>query len=231
MRLRLGRAGVSRVEHHPFDRYYNFFSRTAWTVASLAHQVAVAIVLALNPTGPLYLVVDDTLLHKRGQKVYGLGWFRDAVASTAKRVATASGNNWVVMGLVIPIPLSPKQILCLPLLARWHLPGKANPSGVDLAAEMLAEVQAGSPTDNRPDRGWRLRGPRLARGLGPAGSVRGADARRRGDLRSAGAAPARWQARPQAEEGTATAQPARRWRAGPTAIATARSPGRGTTSR
>ena len=85
-------------------------------------------------------MVDDTLLHKRGQKVYGLGWFRDAVASTAKRVATASGNNWVVMGLAIPIPLSPEQILCLPLSARVHLPGAANPSGVDLAAEMLAEV-------------------------------------------------------------------------------------------
>ena len=82
------------------------------------------IVLALNPTGRLYLVVDDTLLHKRGKKVYGLGWFRDAVASTAKRVATASGNNWVVMGLAIPIPLSPEQILCLPLSARLHLPGK-----------------------------------------------------------------------------------------------------------
>ena len=32
---------VSRVEHHPFDRFYNFFSRSAWTVQSLAHQVAV----------------------------------------------------------------------------------------------------------------------------------------------------------------------------------------------
>ena len=65
-------APVTRVEHHPFDRFYNFFSRRAWTVESLAHQVAVAIVLALNPTGPLYLVVDDTLLHKRGQRLYGL---------------------------------------------------------------------------------------------------------------------------------------------------------------
>ena len=68
-----------------------------------------AIVLALNPTGPLYLVVDDTLLHKRGQKVYGLGWFRDAVASTAQRVATASGNNWVVMGLAIPSRCPPSR--------------------------------------------------------------------------------------------------------------------------
>ena len=131
---------VSRVERHPFDRFYNFFSRSAWTVESLAHQVAVAVVTALNPTGLLYLVVDDTLLHKRGETVYGLGWFRDAVASTAKRVATASGNNWVVLGLAIPIPLVPDQILCLPLLARLHLPGAGSPSCVDLAAEMLGEV-------------------------------------------------------------------------------------------
>jgi hypothetical protein len=41
---------VSRVEHHPFDRFYNFFSRSAWTVESLAHQLGVAVVVALNPT-------------------------------------------------------------------------------------------------------------------------------------------------------------------------------------
>jgi hypothetical protein len=133
-------AVVSRIEHHPFDRFYNFFSRSAWTVESLAHQVCVAVVLALNPTGWLYLLVDDTLLHKRGKLVHGLGWFRDAVASTAQRVATASGNNWVVMGLAIPIPFCPDQILCLPLLARLHLPSKGAPSCVALAAEMLTEI-------------------------------------------------------------------------------------------
>jgi hypothetical protein len=131
---------VSRIERHPFDRFYNFFSRSAGTVESLAHQVSVAVVLTFNPTGLLYLVIDDTLLHKRGKTVYGLGWFRDAVASTAKRVATASGNNWVVLGLAIPIPFCPDQILCLPLSARLHLPGKGSPSCVDLAAEMLGEI-------------------------------------------------------------------------------------------
>ena len=104
---------VSRKQRHPFDRFYNFFSRSAWTVRGLAHELAVAIVPRLNPKGLLYLVVDDTLLHKRGKHVYGLGWFRDAVASTAKRVATASGNHWVVMGLAIRIP-GTEKIYCLP---------------------------------------------------------------------------------------------------------------------
>lgn len=133
---------ISRQERHPFDRFYNFFSRAQWDVAELAHAIAVMVVAALNPAGRLYLLVDDTLLHKRGKKVYGLGWFRDAVASTKKRVATASGNNWVVLGLAIPIPLCPNVIVCLPLLARLHLPGKGQPSCAALAREMLITVQS-----------------------------------------------------------------------------------------
>src|SRR5207244_9520101 len=99
--------------------------RSGWTVSGLGYRVAVLIVTTLKVCGPLYLIVDDTLLHKRGPKVWGLGWFRDAVASTRKRVATASGNNWVVLGLAVPVPLCPEVVLCLPLAARLHLPGRA----------------------------------------------------------------------------------------------------------
>jgi hypothetical protein len=136
---------VSRQERHPFDRFYNFFSRAKWEIVALAHQVAIPVVAKLNPHGRLYLLVDDTLLHKRGKHVHGLGWFRDAVASTKKRVATASGNNWVVVGLAIPIPLYPEHIICLPLLARLHLPGKEQPSCPALAREMLVTVQSWFP--------------------------------------------------------------------------------------
>ena len=130
---------VSRKERHPFDRFYNFFSRSAWRVRDLAHRVAVAVVVGLNPCGLLYLVVDDTLLHKRGKHVYGLGWFRDAVASTAKRVATASGNHWVVVGLAICIPGTTK-IYCLPIHAMLHLAGKNQKSEATLAKEMLRDI-------------------------------------------------------------------------------------------
>jgi hypothetical protein len=130
---------VWRNKRHPFDRFYNFFSRSAWTVRELAREVAVVIVVALNPCGRLYLVVDDTLLHKRGKHVYGLGWFRDAVASTAKRVATASGNHWVVVALAIPIPKTSK-IYCLPIHAMLHLAGTSQKSEATLAREMLRDI-------------------------------------------------------------------------------------------
>jgi len=131
---------IPRFQRHPFDRFYNFFSRSAWTAADLAYHVAVPVVSHLNPTGLLYLIVDDTLLHKRGKKVWGIGWFRDAAASTKKRVATASGHNWVVLGLAVPVPWNPGRILCLALTCRLHRPGKGQPSCPALARQMLEEV-------------------------------------------------------------------------------------------
>ena len=68
--------------------------------------------------GAITLLVDDTLAHKRGKSVWGLGWFRDAVASTKKRVATASGHNWVVLAVAVCLPFTNVPILALPLLAR-----------------------------------------------------------------------------------------------------------------
>jgi hypothetical protein len=135
---------VSRAQRHPFDRFYNFFSRAAWSVGIFGQQLAIDAVVRLKIFGPLYLVVDDTLLHKRGKHVFGLGWFRDAVASTRKRVATASGNNWVVMGLAVPIPLT-GCFLCLPLAFRLKMPGKGQSSCAALAREMLEEVAAWFP--------------------------------------------------------------------------------------
>jgi hypothetical protein len=131
---------LCRAQRHPFDRYYNFFARSAWRVTDLARHVAVLAVARLNVLGTLYLVVDDTLLHKRGRRVFGLGWFRDAVASTRKRVATASGNNWVVLALAVPIPLCPTRIFCIPLAMRLHQSGKEHPSCAALARQMLQEV-------------------------------------------------------------------------------------------
>src|SRR6202043_2736770 len=127
-------------QRHGFDTYYNFFERSAWTPIGLAHRVGVLILTRLKLWGCITLLVDDTLAHKRGKSVWGLGWFRDAVASTHKRVATASGHNWVVLAVAVCLPGTGVPILALPLLARLHQPGKGQPSCAALAREMLGEV-------------------------------------------------------------------------------------------
>jgi hypothetical protein len=128
------------TRRHGLDTYYNFFERSAWSPVRLAQRVGVLILTRLKRWGVVTLLVDDTLAHKRGKSVWGLGWFRDAVASTKKRVATASGHNWVVVAVAICLPGTGIPILALPLLARLRLPGKANPSCPELARQMLAEV-------------------------------------------------------------------------------------------
>jgi hypothetical protein len=130
---------VDRNGRHPFDRSYNFFSRAAWSVAELARQVAAQLVVALNPSGELLVIVDATLLHKRGKHVWGLGWFYDPVASTKKRTVIAPGNKWVVLGLGVRIP-GTDRYFCLPIHALLQLPGKGQPSEADLARRLLEEV-------------------------------------------------------------------------------------------
>jgi DDE superfamily endonuclease len=127
-------------QRHDLDAYYNFFERSAWTPSALAYRIAVLILTRLKFLGRITLLVDDTLAHKRGKSVWGMGWWRDAVASTKKRVATASGHNWVVLAVAYCPPLCHTPILALPLLARLHLPGKGQPSCPVLARQMLLEI-------------------------------------------------------------------------------------------
>ncbi len=132
-------------QRHGLDGYYNYFERSAWSTGGLARRVAVLVFTRLKLFGVITLLVDDTLAHKRGQSVWGLGWFRDACASTKKRVATAPGHNWVVLAVAVRLPGTGVPILAVPLVARLHGPGKGQPSGPVLAKEMLAEVLAWFP--------------------------------------------------------------------------------------
>jgi len=43
---------VSRAQRHPFDRFYNFFSRSAWTVEDLAYRLALLSSSACSPKTP-----------------------------------------------------------------------------------------------------------------------------------------------------------------------------------
>jgi hypothetical protein len=129
---------------HGLDVSYNFFERSAWKPSDLFYRLALFVFTNLSLSRVIKVVVDDTLFHKRGIHVWGKGWFRDAVASTKKRVATASGHNWVVMAVVYEIPLLP-IVLALPIMARLHLPGKENPSCAKLAREMISELMRRFP--------------------------------------------------------------------------------------
>jgi len=127
------------AQRHGLDAQYNFFERSAWTPSDLGIRLAIFVLTHFPFNRFVELVIDDTLFHKRGLHVWGIGWFRDAVASTKKRVATASGHNWVVLAIVVQLPRL-GIVLAQPIMARLHLPGKGNPSCSKLGRQMLQEL-------------------------------------------------------------------------------------------
>jgi hypothetical protein len=129
---------VPRNTQHPFHRFYNFFNRSAWTIQDLARAVAVELVTRLDIRGELPLIVDGTLLHKSGRHVFGIGWFHDPVASTRKRIATALGTKWVVLGAAVPVP-GTNKFFCLPIHALQQMPGTKQ-GEAKLARQMLEDV-------------------------------------------------------------------------------------------
>ena len=60
-------------QRHGFDKVYNFFERSAWQPKALAYRVALFLFTRLKLWGRITLLVDDTLAHKRGRSVWGLG--------------------------------------------------------------------------------------------------------------------------------------------------------------
>ncbi len=72
--------GLAAKRHH--DTAYAVFHSAVWEWDDLGMVLASLIVSHLIPGGVVWLVVDDTLCHKRGAKVAFGGIFLDAVLSS-----------------------------------------------------------------------------------------------------------------------------------------------------
>jgi hypothetical protein len=127
-------------QRHGLDVFYNFFERSSWSPGDLSRQMGILILTRLKFFGAITLLIDDTLTHKAGKCVWGMGWFRDAVASTKKRVATAPGHNWVVIAVAFCSPVTGNPVFALPLLAQLHEPGKGKLSCPALARQLLLQI-------------------------------------------------------------------------------------------
>src|SRR5207302_9737480 len=75
--------GLAAKRHH--DLAYALFHSAKWKWDDIGKILLLLIAVRLAPTGALWLVVDDTLCHKRGAKVAFGGFFLDAVTSTRRR--------------------------------------------------------------------------------------------------------------------------------------------------
>src|SRR4051812_6585191 len=138
--------GLAAKRHH--DTAYAVFHSAAWEWDDLGIVLATLILAHLIPGGVAWIVVDDTLCHKRGAKVAFGGIFLDAVLSSKRHKTFRFGLNWVVLGIAVPIPFRADRYYCLPVL--WRLYRKkgsqgyqARPQAAAALARRLAEANPG----------------------------------------------------------------------------------------
>src|SRR5512147_1026984 len=137
--------GWAARRHH--DTAYAVFHSAVWEWDDLGIVLATLILTHLVPGGVVWIVVDDTLCHKRGAKVAFGGIFLDAVLSTKRHKTLRFGLNWVVLGVAVPLPLRPDRYYCLPVLWRcYRKEGQADHrSRTQLAARMAHHLAESLP--------------------------------------------------------------------------------------
>lgn len=134
---------VAGRRHH--EAFHRFFSRGTWKPDRLGELLFAKIVETLVGHGvTIDLVIDDTLAHKKGPKIFGLGAHVDAVRSSKLMRVFAFGHVWVMLSVVVRLPFS-RRPWALPVLFRLYRTKKEharNHGGpyrkkTELAREML----------------------------------------------------------------------------------------------
>jgi hypothetical protein len=153
----LGRRCISRVwettgrsKDEDHSKAFRLFSEAVWNWDELGRILLVKLLALLVPGTRVWLVVDDTLCHKRGANVAFGGIFRDAVLSTKKCKILRFGTNWVTLGLVVQLPFRQDRFFCCNVL--WRIYAKKDPKDTKghkiksrLALEMIGVVASWLP--------------------------------------------------------------------------------------
>lgn len=138
------RAGASGRHHAALHR---LFASASWSI-EMTGMAVLSLILRLIDPPALFLAVDDTLVPRRGLKVFGTGMHRDPMLSSRGHTVTRWANCWVVLSVVIESPRRPGRFFALPVLARLYLDKKSAAkwqrtyqSKTDLMIEMLCAVR------------------------------------------------------------------------------------------
>ncbi len=124
-------AGLAGIVHHA--RAPRFFSHTRWSADTVGLLLAQAVVRLLVPAGAaVEVVVDDTLFHRYGRRVFGAYWQHDG--SARGRDGLGRGNCFVIAGIVVTVAGMNRPVF-LPLLFRLYQP-KTSASKPELARQM-----------------------------------------------------------------------------------------------
>jgi hypothetical protein len=128
---------VGLGEERRFTTYHRVLNRDVWSALVLSRLLLDLLVRTLlAPDAPLELVVDGTLVRRRGRKLAWKGRFHDATRSQSGHVVTSDGIHWVCVMLLAPVPWSRR---------RWALPFLAIPTCTPAISAKLGKPHRTAP--------------------------------------------------------------------------------------
>lgn len=98
-----------------FQTYHRVLNRAVWSCRQASLVLLRQLVAAFAPTGPLVLVIDDTIERRWGPRISARGIYRDAVRSSDSHFVKTSGLRWLSLMLLAPIPWA-GRVWALPFL-------------------------------------------------------------------------------------------------------------------
>jgi hypothetical protein len=105
--------------------YHRLFSRAPWSTWKVGKAIA-RLIIDLVPPGELVIVpMDDTVLERKGKKVYGKGCHRDAKRSSQNHTVHVYGLKVVVLSIVVKLPFCSRP-WALPVLEALYRPEELN---------------------------------------------------------------------------------------------------------
>lgn len=129
-----GNRTVSRVlqvmglgQAQQYGKYYRMLSRVGWSGLAAAQTLLSLIILAFVGTETVVIGIDETLERRWGQRIWGLGIYRDGVKSSRTHTVKSSGVRWQVMQVLVRLPWSPR-VWALPFFSLM-VPSEATPRG------------------------------------------------------------------------------------------------------
>jgi hypothetical protein len=129
---------IEYVGHVHINTPCRFFSAARWDWDTLGITLA-QLIVALSPFDDLIeIVVDDTLCHKRGDKVAFGSMQRDPVLSSKQRKVIRFAVNYVVLSIVVTVPGRKDRVFSLPILWRVWKPKDLKRIPIHFTKPMLA---------------------------------------------------------------------------------------------
>jgi hypothetical protein len=135
-----------------FSSFYRFFTHARWD-PDVAARCLWGLLLRQLPE-VIEVMVDDTLCHRAGPRIFGISMHHDGAASSSggadgAHKAFACGHSWVILSVRLPVPWSSRGC-AVPLLMRLYRSPKRCPEilyrkRTELAREMVEVLASWLP--------------------------------------------------------------------------------------